>query len=126
MKGALRTTIDLFLLITYVGVFNLCFYGQFVEGWIPGHCRRLYYWSTAAFLTLLLIDELCKFEHNTHYQVNKIGQCTVIINFTLFALMLHGVFTNEIFYLFLLDGSIFAISGMILFSGIRHNVFTNE
>lgn len=124
-KRITRTLIDLIALIVYTGVFNLCFYEQFYGAWFETHPRRLYYISSAVFSLFLLIDELFKYNDNTHYQLNLIGRCTVILNFTIFALMLYGLFTNEIFYLFLLDGSLFAVSAMILFSGLRHGFFKN-
>lgn len=118
-----RAILSLIILIVNMGCYNFYFYELFWGSWPKIYSRRLYYVTTAFFLLFVLADELFKYKDDTHYQINLVCKATVIVNFILFALILYGVFNNPILYLYLLNGSIFAISVIILCSGIKYGSF---
>jgi hypothetical protein len=118
-----RTILNLLILIIFMGCYNFCFYELLWGTWEKIITRLFYYKSTSVFLIVILIDELCKFSSDTHYQINIICKSTIIANFILFAMILRGTFEEPHIYLFLLNGSVLIISLIILFCGIKYDFF---
>lgn len=121
-----RAIANLLIIIANMGCYNLYFYELFWGSWEKITARALYYISTAIVSIYLIIDELYGFTTKEHYQLNLICRLTIIANFILFALILYNILPDPILYLLILNGSIFALSCMILFSGIKYGHYNRE
>lgn len=114
------------VLIISVGVYNLYLYELLWGTWEKREAKALFYLITAFVLLYLLIEDLTKKGSITNFQITVICKCSLIINFLLFSLILYGSIANPVVYLYILNGSIFVISIMVLISGLRHGIFKNE
>lgn len=111
------------MLIANMGAYNFYFYELFYGSWDKTQAKALYYLTTFLVLLYLIIDEIVDYSSDTHKQISLICKLSVCANFLLFALILYNVLSMPILYLFLLNGSIFVLSVIILTSGIRHEYF---
>jgi hypothetical protein len=120
-----RAILSLTLFIANMGCYNLYFYELFWGSWEKIASKALYYLTTGMFLIYLFINDIVKNNSDLNHQICLIGKSAIIINFLLFYLILSGIATRPILYVLLLNGSVFAVSIMILFSGIKHGTFKN-
>jgi hypothetical protein len=120
-----RGLINLSALILNMAAYNFYFYELLFGDWNKAQAKALYYITTSCMMFYLIVDDIRGRDSNLHIELSIISKGAILINFILFALILKGVFNNPIIYLFLLNGSIFALSTIILISGIRHETFKN-
>lgn len=118
-----RAIFSLFMVIANMAGYNLYFYELFWGSWEKITAKGLYYLTTAIFSIYLLINDIVKNNSDLNYQICLTGKSAIIVNFLLFYFILSGNVAYPIVYVFLLNGSIFAISIIILFAGIKHETF---
>lgn len=118
-----RAILSLFMLIVNMGCYNFYFYELFWGSWDKVIAKALYYATTFVFYEYFITNDIVKRNTHLNFQICYIGKNGIAVNFLLFALILFGIASHPILYVLLLNGSVFAISVMILFSGIRHGFF---
>lgn len=110
---------NLFTLLLYLASVNFYLYELFYGPMSKTDARSIYYVSTAfVFLYLTLCDR-----YEPQCQFNTICKICITTNFFFFTYVLVGAFPDPVFYLFLLNGSVFAITIMILISFARNGYF---
>lgn len=118
-----RAIFNMCMVIANMACYNLYFYELFWGSWNEIHTRAFYYGVTSVMMIYLFIDDFIGYSSITHRQLNLIAKAAITVNFILFTLILKNLLPNPIMYLFLLNGSIFVISCIILFSGLSHGYF---
>lgn len=118
-----RAIFSLMMVIANMAAYNLYFYELFWGSWEKIAAKALYYITTAIILIYLLINDIAKNNTDLNFQICLTGKSAIIVNFLLFYFILSGTATHPIVYVFLLNGSVFAISIIILFAGIKHETF---
>lgn len=108
-----------------MGCFNTYLYELFWGTWEIRYAKALYYGATALILIYTYVDELIGGRSDIHFQINLITKAAVIVNFILFFLIQFDLLREPIIYLFTLNGSVFAISIMVLLSALKHGAFKN-
>lgn len=91
----------------------------------PRYNKGFYYLATALFLFYLIVNDLIKGYSKLEYQSSLIGKLAIVVNLIVFSFTQLNLLPKPIMYIFLLNGSIFAISIIILFSGIKYGTFKN-
>jgi hypothetical protein len=122
----IRGLINLVVLIFYMGCYNFYFYELLYGKWNLALAKGFYYFVTAAMLLYLFVGDVTGKRRDMHRQLSYISKLLVIVNFILFGLIYFAVIQNtkyQIIYIFLLNGSIFVLSIMVLFTGLKHEVF---
>lgn len=122
----IKAIINLMVLIIYMGCYNFYFYELLWGHWNLQVAKGFYYFVTAAMLSYLLYNDIKGKQRDIHKQLSHISKASIIVNFILFGLIYFAIIQNvryQIMYVFILNGSILALSIMVLFSGIRHNIF---
>jgi hypothetical protein len=118
-----RAVINLAVLIANMGAYNFYFYELFYGSWDKIQAKALYYITTSCVLLYLVIDEMVGYSSDTHKQISLICKLSLWANFLLFALILYNVLSNPINYLYILNGSIFVLSCIILFASLKHDFY---
>lgn len=118
-----RAIVNLIVLIINMGSYNFYVYELLFGTWEKREAKALYYLTTFFVLLYLIIDEIIGYSSDTHKQISLICKLSVCANFLLFALILYDMLSMPILYLFLLNGSIFVLSVIILWSAIQHEFF---
>lgn len=85
--------------------------------------KGFYYLTSALFIIYLTAAEVKKYNCNIEYQSNIICKLAIAANLMIFAFTQLDLLPKPITYLFLLNGCIFAISVIILLSGIKYGTF---
>lgn len=115
-------------IITIFYCLNINLYTWYL-GTMPIRYSKLWYNYTTIFAILFLfIDLQLGISGWMHAQIQNVLKTTIIINFILIILEQHLILTDANtdlkFYIF--DGVVFAVSTMILISGIIHGYFKNK
>lgn len=118
-----RSITNLAVLVVVTGCYVLYLHELFFGSWDKIHTKAFYYTVTGCFLLYLIIDELCGYSTRTHRETNLICKFSLLANFVLFALILTDQLSNPKLCLYLLNGCIFVLSFIILFTGVRHEFF---
>lgn len=115
--------LNFIVLTMYGAATNLYLYELFWGIWEKRFAKGFFYLSTSMFLLYLVVGEVKKYTSNLDYQSNIICKLTIAANLMIFAFTQFDLIPKPIMYLFLLNGSIFAVSIIILLSGIKHDIF---
>ena len=116
---------ELILLIVYCAISNIVFWESINGQWQPVRCKAIFYITTAIFQIYLTISDKIGYSNDRHFQLSIISKFTIAFNLLFLSLILYNILPKGIYSFFYLDGFIFAISIMILISGIRHGTFKN-
>ena len=120
----MRALICAFALTIYAISFNTYI---FLFGAYPSRYMKLWYNYTTLFLILFIfIDLKIGIVSGLHKQFNDICQFTIMFNFILIILYHHSYGDSGISKLIAFNGSIFVVTVMVLFSGLRHGYFKNK
>lgn len=112
------------VLLIYTACNNLYLYELFYGSWEYRLTKGFFYLYTSVFLTYLVVAEILGYTTNREFQTNIICKLTLLIAFIIFALtQLDILMPRPRMYFCLLNGSIFALSIIILISGLRHGYF---
>lgn len=118
-----RAIFGLCMVIANMCCYMLYFYELFFGKWNEIHTRAFYYGVTSVIMVYLLVDDILGYSSVTHRQLNLIAKASITANFIMFTLILKNTLPFPIMYLLILNGSIFVISCIILFSGISYGYF---
>lgn len=122
----IRGIINLVVLILYMGCYTLDFYEWIYGEWNLALAKGFYYFVTAGMLLYLLFDDVVDKRRDIHRQLSYISKASVIANFVLFGLIYYAIIHSieyQKIYLFLLNGSIFVLSMIVLYNGLRYEIF---
>lgn len=113
---------NIVLIITQTGIYNLYLYELFWGNLNEIINRGMYYAVTALTLLFLTFEDILGHK----CQFNIICKFSLIVNFILFAVTLFGLLKSPVLCLLLLNGSVFAISIMVLSIFKKHGYFTKD
>ncbi len=119
------TALTIIVLIIYTALNNFYLYQLVWGGWNNASVKGFFYLFTSVFILFLIVAEMVEYKSNSEYQVNIIGKLSLLANFIIFALTQLNIMPKPIEYFYLLNGSILAISIIIIISGLRHGTFKN-
>lgn len=117
------TAVNILVLVLYTGLNNFYLYELFWGRWSNWHVKCFFYIFTSAFLLYIIVCELFRYDNQSEYETNIICKFTLLCNFIIFALTQLNFLPKPIDYLYLLNGSVFAVSVIIIISGLRHGAF---
>lgn len=75
--------------------------------------------------TFALIDEWCKYTTFLHKQFNHLCKLALILDFIIYLLIYLQVLKSPVEQFIYFNGSMLAVTVMILISGLRHGTFTD-
>lgn len=107
----------------YAAATNFYMYELFWGIWEKRYAKGFFYLATSFFLIYLIIGEIKSYSTNLEYQSNVICKLAISANLLIFAFTQLDLIPKPIMYIFLLNGSIFAVNIIILLSGIKHELF---
>lgn len=119
------TVLNFIALVLYTAFNNFYLYELFWGEWPIATTKGYFYLATALFILYLIIGEMTRYVSCQEYQSSIICKCVLFANFIIFAFTQLNLMPKPIMYLYLLNGSVFAISFIIIISGIRHGYFKN-
>jgi hypothetical protein len=115
--------INFCILILYTAVNNLYLYELFYGNWEIRIVKGLFYITTSAVLLYTIIAEMREYKNYHEYRTNIICKLSILANFVTFALTQLNSLPKPEMYLFLLNGSILAITVVILTTFGKHGHF---
>jgi len=116
--------LNLLALLLYTGFNNLYIYELFYGSWEYRLTKGFFYFFTSIFVLFLIVGEGTGYRSNREFQTNLICKITLLACFIIFAFTQLDIFMPKPRMYFLsLNGSVFAISIIILISGLRHDYF---
>lgn len=119
-------TIGAFIaLLLHTSMFDIYLYELLWGNMNISIVKGIYYFITAIFLLYITINDIAGYTSEAHLEISHVSKFSIIINFMFFALTLFNILQKPILYLFLFNGGIFAVSMIILLSGVKHGIFKN-
>lgn len=118
--------INILVLIIYTAFNNWYLYELFWGSINNATVKGLFYFATSLYLLYLIIGEMTGYNCVHEYQSNMICKWVLFSNFIIFAFTQLNLMPKPIMYLYLLNGSVFVISCIIIISGTRHGYFRNK
>lgn len=115
--------LNIIVLLGYTALNNFYLYELFWGGWDNAAVKGFFYLFTTVFILFFTVNDIIGYGTNIVFQLNIICKFTLLLNFIIFAFAQLNIMPKPIDYLFLLNGSVFAISIIILTSGLRHGTF---
>lgn len=79
--------------------------------------------SNAGIIIFFIIDETFGFETYLHKQFNHLCKYSLLLNILIVIFTCQSIITNPFMALYVLDGSVFIASVIILINGLRHDIF---
>lgn len=117
--------LNFIVLTLYTAFNNFYLYELFWGSWPNARTKGFFYLITSLYLLYLIIGEMATYNSNLEYQTSMICKWVLFANFIIFAFTQLNLMPKPIMYLYLLNGSVFAISCIIIISGIRYGTFKN-
>lgn len=118
--------INFLILVAYTAFNNFYLYELFWGGINNATIKGMFYFVTSLFLLCQIVSEMMGYDSVRDYQISIICKCVLFANFIIFAFTQLNLMPKPIMYLYLLNGSVFVISCIIIISGIRHGYFRNK
>jgi hypothetical protein len=115
--------LNLCVLTLYTAVSNLYLYELFYGNWEMRIIKGLFYLTTSIVLLYTIIAEMKEYKNYHEYRTNIICKLSILANFVTFALTQLNSLPKPEMYLFLLNGSILAITVVILTTFGKHGHF---
>lgn len=118
-----RLILCILALVCYSFCMNTYFFQLFWGSWSKIHAKCLYYTCTSVIVLFFILDDLRGYSCTLHFKMNIITKLLVLTNFILFTIILNDLLPFALLSLLACNGSIVAITIMVLSSGIRHGAF---
>lgn len=114
--------LNLIALFIYASINNIYLYEHFYGNMEYRFIKGFFYLFTSLFLIVLMITELAGYRTKLDAQSNIIGKLAIIANYTIFSLTQLNFMPKPRMYFCLLNGSILAVTIIILTCFKRHGL----
>lgn len=118
-----RAYINLFVLVSYTGLYNLYLYELFYGSWYEINTRGFYYLVTVITLICGVIDR--KLPKNTTELSRNIGFITelvVIVNFIFIFITLYDIIFTPLLNFFIYNGSVLVTTMIVTIAAVKHGI----
>lgn len=116
-----RIAITMIALFTYDIAFNFYIYELLHIS--PNHAAILYNIITLSMLVFSVTDWKLGFVNDFHKQFNFICFLSLMVNYVLILLTRSKIIISPIPMFLIFNSGVFAVTAMIMISGIRHKIF---
>lgn len=113
------------VLIAYCFAFSIYIYELPRHNWAPENVKIFYSATTVIMVLFCMIDARMGFESWWHRQFNLICNLALVFNFIFIILTHMQILSDPELTFFIFNGSVIAVSLMILISAKRHGEFNN-
>lgn len=107
---------NLILLVILLVGYGFYIFAYQILHWYSPDAKWIYYIVTGTVLLCLVAEEIVGYRDLYQKQFNIICKLTIAVNFVLFALISQDYLKNDILCLFILYGSVFAISMGVIYN----------